>query len=456
MLRNRLVDCLFIGETKLDSSHLDARFKVDNYNFFRRDNPRDRGGGLVCYIRSDIPAYQVNPNCAPMEALQINCIVDRQKWSILGLYRKPSLPQRIINEKLDSVLDENFNQCDKCILIGDLNCDMLKCTENAVSKLCTDFNLENIIKDPTCFKGKNPTLLDVILVSDKSICKNGSVTPCPLSDFHHFVHGVFKTQMPRTTTRKILYRSYKHFCPEDFGSDLRKAPFHVGEVLDIHSHMEYFQDLFLTILDQHAPIKSKTIRTTQCPHMTKEWKNTIYKRNMAYNIYRQNKSKSNWEHYRKLRNKCSNLAKSALKGYFSKNCSEKSSNSFWKVIKPYFSRKSNGTESIQLDTGNRIVSDPQEVAEIFNDYYLNIAETIGCNSRFSDNVENHPSFDVISSHVVNNEIPRFDFKCVNQKQVADIIDRLPTGKSPGYDNISGKVVSAVKPIIVIPVQCLIN
>ena len=237
----------------------------------------------MCYIRSDIPAYQINPDCGPLEALQVNCILDRQKWSILGLYRKPSLPQRLINEHLDTVLDTNVNLCDKYMLIGDLNCDMLQMrgNENAVSKLCCDFNLVNVIKDPTCFKGENPTLLDVILVSDKSICKSGSVTPCPLSDFHYFVHGVFKTQMPRTTTRKILYRSFKHFNPEDFGSDLRKAPFHVGEVLDIHSHMEYFQDLFLNILDQHTPIKSKVIRTSQCPHMTKKWKSTMYKRNMT-------------------------------------------------------------------------------------------------------------------------------------------------------------------------------
>ena len=123
-----------------------------------------------------------------------------------------------------------------------------------------------------------------------------------LATFHHFVHGVLKTQMPRTTTRKIIYRSFKHFNPEDFGSDLRKAPFHVGEVLDIHSHMEYFQDLFLNILDQHAPVKSKVIRTSQCPHMTKKWKSTMYQRNMAYNTYRQNKSNSNFEKFRVLRN----------------------------------------------------------------------------------------------------------------------------------------------------------
>ena len=125
---------------------------------------------------------------------------------------------------------------------------------------------------------ENPTLLDVILVSDRNARKKGVVTPCALSDFHSFIHGVFKLQLPRTTSRRITYRSYKHFNAEDFGADLRRAPFHVGEVLDINSHMEYFQDLFLNVLDQHAPIKSKIVRTSQCPHMTKQWKSAIFQR----------------------------------------------------------------------------------------------------------------------------------------------------------------------------------
>ncbi len=63
ILQNKLVDCLFVAETKLNDSHLDSCFKLDNYSFYRRDNPRDGGGGLVCFIRSDIPSYVVKPDC---------------------------------------------------------------------------------------------------------------------------------------------------------------------------------------------------------------------------------------------------------------------------------------------------------------------------------------------------------------------------------------------------------
>ncbi len=44
---------------------------------------------------------------------------------------------------------------------------------------------------------------------------------------------------------------------------------------------------------------------------------------MALNAYRAKKTKAKYEKYRKLRNKCANLSKSALKDYFTKNCSDK-------------------------------------------------------------------------------------------------------------------------------------
>ncbi len=39
--------------------------------------------------------------------------------------------------------------CDKYIIMGDLNCNMLCDNDNAVKKLCTDFNLKNVISKPT-------------------------------------------------------------------------------------------------------------------------------------------------------------------------------------------------------------------------------------------------------------------------------------------------------------------
>ncbi len=285
ILRNKLVDCLFVSESKINDSHLSSSFKIDDYTLYRRDNQSDKGGGLMCFVRSDIPSYCEKPDCDPMESLLVNCVIKGQKWSFLGVYKKPAIPKRIINEKLESVIDRHLNLCDKFLIIGDLNSDLLKPNESNITQLCNDFNLVNIVKNPTCFKGEQPTLIDVILVSDKRSSKVAPVIPCPLSDFHHFVNTVLNVSLPRTMSRKVTYRSFKHFDPVAFGNDLRQAPFQVGEVLDIDNHMAFFQDMFISVLNKHAPLKTKVIRSKQVPHMTKEWKSAIYRRNMAYNNY---------------------------------------------------------------------------------------------------------------------------------------------------------------------------
>ena len=54
LLANKVVDLLFISETKLDSSYRDSVFDVARYKFERAD--RNLHGGLAAFVRSDIPS----------------------------------------------------------------------------------------------------------------------------------------------------------------------------------------------------------------------------------------------------------------------------------------------------------------------------------------------------------------------------------------------------------------
>jgi hypothetical protein len=47
-------------------------------------------------------------------------------------------------------------------------------------------------------------------------------------------------------------------------------------------------------------------------------------------------------------------------------------------MKPYFSKKScSSNNNIILQEGENIVSDNQEVAEVFNEFFVNVARDIG-------------------------------------------------------------------------------
>ena len=57
---------------------------------------------------------------------------------------------------------------DNIVLAGDLNIDELNsCSDssNHLPDMKNVFNLSNLIKEPTCFKSQNGTLLDLILTN---------------------------------------------------------------------------------------------------------------------------------------------------------------------------------------------------------------------------------------------------------------------------------------------------
>ena len=54
ILSNKLVDFMAIAETKLDSSFPSAQFYVQDFTLHRQDFTA-LSGGLIAYIRSDLP-----------------------------------------------------------------------------------------------------------------------------------------------------------------------------------------------------------------------------------------------------------------------------------------------------------------------------------------------------------------------------------------------------------------
>ena len=50
------IGILLISETKIDSSLPTAQFHIDGYTIYRRDR-NENDGGLLLYIRDDVPSY---------------------------------------------------------------------------------------------------------------------------------------------------------------------------------------------------------------------------------------------------------------------------------------------------------------------------------------------------------------------------------------------------------------
>ena len=85
------IDILIIQETKLDSTFPKGQFHIDGYlPPFRRDRNAD-GGGLLVYIKDNIPAKVLPDNdlANDIEGIFIELSFKNDKWILFGTYHPP-------------------------------------------------------------------------------------------------------------------------------------------------------------------------------------------------------------------------------------------------------------------------------------------------------------------------------------------------------------------------------
>ena len=100
------------------------------------------------------------------------------------------------------------------------------------------------------------------------------------------------------------------------------------------------------------------------------------------------------------------------------------------TTKPYLSKRSNQCQSnIILSEYDKAISNDTEVAEVFNSYFVSVAEDIG--KKYVCDPQNHPSLKKIEE--LNIKKASFDFKQTDENIVSKIIDKYNPKEATGAD-----------------------
>ena len=121
-------------------------------------------------------------------------------------------------------------------------------------------------------------------------------------------------------------------------------------------------------------------------------------RSKPKNKFNKERSHINWCNFKRQRNRWLNILRKTKKEYYDNlNIKQVSDNKlFWKSIKPFFSYKGPSSSKITLVEGNYIVSNEEEIANIMNDYFINVTRTLNLNKHFSASNGDPSEFD---SHI---------------------------------------------------------
>jgi hypothetical protein len=448
IIQENNIDIFCVGETKIDSSFPDNQFTISQYNMYRTDRT-NKGGGVMCFVRSIIPhrpRSDLSINKHNMESIVIDVRDPSRRSFIICMYRSPSTSPTYLCEYLNSVFEKCYAEGDIIYLIGDLNVNFIH-KKHELTDLLNSFGMSNIIKGPTCFKNiEKPSLLDVIITNKpKSIASHLNYN-VGISDCHNMICAATKMNAPRQTVTKVNYRSYKKFNQENFIYDVDHL---INGSNEMHSNkdMETFLYDFKNIINKHAPLKTKYLKSKQAPYMNNKLRKAINVRGMLKRKYIRSPSNDTWEMYRRQRNYVTNIKRQSIKQYFHDKCKNfdttTNTKSFWDTIKPFFSRKSTCQgQTINLLHNDKVVTNTREVCEIFNTFFASFGGQTA--QKQNESVEqilssfnNHESIQNIKQQ--GHCSGTFSFRPVSESEMLSKLLKLNIKKACGYDEIPAKL-----------------
>ena len=143
------VDIMVFSETKLDDSYPMAQLFIEGFGKPLRLDRNANGGGLLIYVRADIPCKQLEKHDFPdnIEGIFVEINFRKSKWLMLGTYHPPSQNDGFYFEKLACALDIYTQTYHKILLTGDFNAEE---DEEILSEFMELYDLKNLVKEKTC------------------------------------------------------------------------------------------------------------------------------------------------------------------------------------------------------------------------------------------------------------------------------------------------------------------
>ena len=122
----------------------------------------------------------------------------------------------------------------------------------------------------------------------------------------------------------------------------------------------------------------------------------------------------------------------------------------WNIVKTE-TNNWDSNDKLPLNIEGNSIKDYRGLANVFNDYFINAANT----HQASDMNKNTEALNNLYS-VFNKPFPQFSMTPVNAKEIKDIIRTLKWKSSYGYDEIPLKIFKISAPYIIFPLIYLCN
>lgn len=457
---NNSSDIFGLVETFLTAEVSESDISIPNFSIERRDRLHKKGGGIVIYLKENVPykrRYDLETD--GIESIWVEIKPDYVKPFLLNfVYRPPSSKAAWVHlfelqlDQIDSIGLETH-------ILGDFNLDtFLDCNEwkfhsTQWSDLVSNHGLKQLIKSPTRITKTSSTLIDHIYTNRAELISEVLVPCYSISDHFPiaFTRSTQENVLKRGHHKVIRYRCFKNFDKMLFCHDLAASDLWVIDTIsEPNQSLQTFYDILNAILNKHAPVKLKRVKhETKPPWITDEVLAAIKMRDYLHKNKR-------FDDYKKMRNTVSHMIKEKRRQYISDAIeSNKSTTILWKQLK-YLA----GTEKGYLKSspipkslmiGDTCLTDKPSIINELNRHFVNISNLVQKTAFVPD------AFKGLKS-MLNDKLKyaTFDINYISAYSVSKFINDLNEHKSTGLDGIGPKLLRLCVDYISLPLAKIIN
>ena len=447
-----------LNETKLSEEISDELLHMDGFQSIVRKDRNRRGGGVAAYVKNGIKFKTREDLNSDIESISIELDIKHVKPIIVTIIYRP--PHSLVEwfDRAEKLVSETDSENKECILAGDMNCDMLKTRDNDTrhtKRIYGTYHFKRMITEVTRVTSDTRTLIDHIASNKSDRISSGGVISCGISD-HDAVFVVRSMRIPKLpgNSRIVTVRKYKKFDLATFRRDLHGIQF--DEIRSISSDPSemwtVWKNLFLEVLNKHAPLDNIKIKGSNLPYITSEIRQLARQRDFLRKKANKTGSRYLRQAFQQIKHKVTYKIRQARSEYYSRRINENQGyiKGTWKVLKQAINKgpKMANINSVIYDS--ELVTDRNNIPEVFNGHFVGVGEKLAKDVSPSS----CSSSDCILK--VNTNGSRFEFKLLKPVDVYKVFSKLKNGKAAGMHLIPNRILKNVKDILTPSITDIFN
>ena len=270
---------------------------------------------------------------------------------------------------------------------------MLKNATNQPTKTLNEiletYQLSQLITEPTRITANSCTLIDHHITSTPEKIARSGVIHTGISD-HSLIYGIRKINPvlnTRKKAKKIEITNMKRFNSQRFNEDLLTQPWEqIVLERDTDSMWACWKELFMAVLDKHAPIQQIRKRAYSYPWITADVKQLIFDRDKKKRKAIITKQSADWDVYKTFKNRVNIAIRHAKAEYYRNKIAQQNKNpkEAWKTINNLLGRSPSDTTVNELNVNGSNITSEDEIANAFNEYFTNIGPNLANSIHDSD------------------------------------------------------------------------